>query len=210
MSEAELEPENRHSERRIDLLETEYEQTGEEIRYRDRILHNSYYLLVIIFGVFAGNVLNQWGNSAIAVAALSFSAGIAFLFLAIVIEVYFRRRSSAMVRRDEVERAIRDDFPSSFELQKGLYRGFFEAGESDPREKQGLIENRGPNTVASIVNLGSGAWIGLAVYYLLDYSVNWGIASSVGAGVTICILWSVIVIYLQTRGRTGHYEGTYF
>lgn len=210
MSKGELESENRIAEKTIDLLDTEYGEVGEEIRYRDRILHNSYYLLVIIFGVFAGNVLNQWGNSVVAVVALSFAAGFAFLFLATVIEVYFRRRTSAMVRRDEVERAIRKDFPGSFELQKGLYRGLFEAGKSDPREKQGLIENRGPNTVASIVNLGSGAWIGLTVYYLLAYSANWGTTRSVGAGILIWILWSAIAIFFQTLGRTGHYEGTYF
>lgn len=210
MSKAELESENRNKERRIDLLETEYEQAGEEIRYRDRILHNSYYLLVIIFGVFAGNVLNQWGESTVAVVALSLAAGIAFLFLATVIEVYFRRRTSAMVRRDEVERAIRDDFPGAFELQKGLYRGLFEAGEPDPREKQGLIENRGPNTVASIVNLGSGGGIGIAVYYYLAYGANWRLTYSIVTGAIIWLLWSAIAIFFQTRGRTGHYEGTYF
>lgn len=95
-----------------ELLITEYTQAGEEFRYRDKLLHNSYYLLIIatiaIVGITArefrsGNLLTT--SMTVMVGGLGFS-----LIGAIILNHFIQRRSAASLRTrtEQYAEGIRD------------------------------------------------------------------------------------------------------
>ncbi|NIB99978.1 hypothetical protein [Halobacterium sp. R2-5] len=92
---------------RLELLLTEYEQSGEEYRVRHQSLQNSYYLFVIglsAFGIAAINSLDS-----LVKLGLLFSLGsIASFVLGFAIITHFVERQSAGVLRTRAEQAIEE------------------------------------------------------------------------------------------------------
>lgn len=194
--------------RAIKLLTVEYEQAGEEIRYRDKILHNSYYLLIIILGVFVGNLFNH-KQSVIAFIAISTVAGVAFAFLGFVVEVYFRRRESAMVRRGQVEDRIQEMEEELFNLQNGLYQEPFQGGgDSSGRKEKSWIEQIGPHTVASLTICLSACWLIISTIYVLhfEFNISWILSLT---GIIPWLIIAFVILRCFSKNRPGHYKGKY-
>jgi hypothetical protein len=94
-----------------DLL-VEYRELSEEVRYRDGLMHNSYYLIAIALIFFMGNIIS-WteGNFhrlfQIESIALFFSfGGLLLMFISAVMYTYNEKRNRAESRRADIELAL--------------------------------------------------------------------------------------------------------
>lgn len=86
------------------LLHTEYEQAGEEYRYRDKLLHNSYYLLIVITAILAGSFLNYAGqDSIVKLGFITLLAGGLYTLLGLVILTHYVQRQSASALRTRLQ-----------------------------------------------------------------------------------------------------------
>jgi hypothetical protein len=81
---------------REEELLTEYTEAGEEFRYRDRLLHNSYYLLIVGSIFLSGNLIQSHtsGDAQFAIVQLLLG-GLALIFIGAVILTHFIQRRSA-------------------------------------------------------------------------------------------------------------------
>lgn len=85
-----------------DFLITEYEQAGEEFRYRDRLLHNSYYLLIVAVLAILTKIPNPSEDPFIFGVTLVIG-GVVFSFLGILIWKHVNERNSAGALRNRAE-----------------------------------------------------------------------------------------------------------
>lgn len=104
---------------RIDLLIEAYEQVNEEARYRDKLMHNSYYLVVIALILTVGNLLplitadNLRYPLKIMLGGASLLLGIAVLGVGVVMLTYNKKRVNAEGFRGEIEQELNNHFQSS-------------------------------------------------------------------------------------------------
>ena len=103
------------------LLHTEYEQAGEEYRYRDRLLHNSYYLLIVVTALLAGPFLRYGGQGArLKLGVVVLLAGGLYTLLSLVMLTHYVQRSSASSLRTRVEQVAdgtKERIPRPFAVQ---------------------------------------------------------------------------------------------
>lgn len=103
------------------LLHTEYEQAGEEYRYRDKLLHNSYYLLIVITALLAVPLLRYVGQDAqVKLGVVVFLAGSLYTLLGLVILTHYVQRNSASSLRTRVEQVAdgtKEHVPRPFAIQ---------------------------------------------------------------------------------------------
>jgi len=189
----------------LDILLQEYAEIGDEIRYRDRVIHNSYYLLVIIFGVFAQGTLGLITNASsstpttagyASAGILSYGAGGAFLFLSFIIYTYNERRLEAMLRRFEVAKCVNDRYSDDLHIQKILYPNL-----PKHREKMMTFDDRGlmslgPRLIAHVVAIGGSGWIFIgtasALYLVGLNSIPIIVAASLISGVILIISFRIL------------------
>ncbi|SEN03946.1 hypothetical protein SAMN05216388_1001221 [Halorientalis persicus] len=97
-----------------DLLIEEYKELGEEVRYRDGLMHNSYYLIAIAIVFFVGNVID-WTDGDIYniiseftefVLLFGSTSGALMMFVAVVLRTYNEKRVRAERRRRDIEKAL--------------------------------------------------------------------------------------------------------
>ncbi|UPV74035.1 hypothetical protein M0R89_16035 [Halorussus limi] len=87
-----------------DLLIAEYTQTGEEFRYRDKLLHNSYYLLIIATFAIVGIVLREFRTGNVVTIGISILVGgLGFSLIGAIILNHFIQRQSAEALRTRTE-----------------------------------------------------------------------------------------------------------
>lgn len=79
---------------------TEYAEAGEEFRYRDRLLHNSYYLLIVGSILLSGNIYRSYTSSNTYFVLIQLLlGGIGLMFIGAVILTHFIQRRSANALR---------------------------------------------------------------------------------------------------------------
>lgn len=125
-------------ETRLEILLAEYQQAGEEVRLRDQLLHNSYYLMVFAFGVFAVGAIQLWSRNPVGAVLLLVIAGGVFLFLAVVIHALSSLRQSACSRRRRVEELVDQYEPEILQIQRNAVNKRLPGNEDEPRELTGL------------------------------------------------------------------------
>ncbi|MFC6737042.1 hypothetical protein [Halolamina salina] len=103
------------------LLHTEYEQAGEEYRYRDRLLHNSYYLLIVVTALLAGPLLQYIGQDGyLKLGVIVLLAGGLYTLLGLVMLTHYVQRNSASFLRTRVEQVAdgtKERIPRPFAIQ---------------------------------------------------------------------------------------------
>ncbi|NHN58925.1 MULTISPECIES: hypothetical protein [Halorussus] len=96
-----------------ELLITEYTQAGEEFRYRDRLLHNSYYLLIIASVAIVGVIMREFRSGNLLTTGLSVMIGGLGLSLigTIILNHFIQRRSaeSLRTRTEQYAEGIHDE-----------------------------------------------------------------------------------------------------
>lgn len=103
------------------LLHTEYEQAGEEYRYRDRLLHNSYYLLIVVTALLVGPFLQYAEQGAhLKLGVIVLLAGGLYTLLGLVMLTHYVQRNSASSLRTRVEQVAdgtKECIPRPFAVQ---------------------------------------------------------------------------------------------
>lgn len=166
----------------LQLLLHEYDEVGNEIRYRDRIIHNSYYLLIIIFGVFAQGALGFIRDGLLtASATLALSAGGAYIFLSFIIYTYNERRLEAMLRRLEVAQEVSNNYGNHFQIQQILYPGLLNHREKLMTQEEQDLRAIGPRFIALIVGFVASGWVMLGVI-LIVYKIGQNVLIGVVVG----------------------------
>ena len=169
----------------------EYEQAGEEVRYRDRILHNSYYLLVISFAAFSGSALNLANRDEpffIGIILLSVFAAGAFAFLAIVLYVYNEKRIIAMFRRQQIGNVLR-----GLNIQRATHPNFHREIQNFTRS--GEIKSVGPYLICVIVSIGSGGWFVIAITLGVWQFLNQSLIVSFSFAMVVSL--SFIIVFIK-------------
>lgn len=115
-----------------DCLLADYREAGEDARYRDRLLYNSYYLAIVllVFVIQALATLIANGLRIIASIVL-FGSGLLYLFLTAWAVGVKRSRDNAWERRENIEEKFGDD------LRTNEYAAL-NAGSNRNAEKKGL------------------------------------------------------------------------
>ena len=94
---------------RLETLKKAYTETGEEARYRHKLMHHSYYLSVIVLGIFLSTAVNQlYSGYLLAFALVCLLASVTFTFIATIIYVNNRKRVAAWAHRLEIETNLSD------------------------------------------------------------------------------------------------------
>jgi|GEM_PF-5955211 len=92
-----------------DAVLADYEAAGEDARYRDRLLYNSYYLAIIVLVFLAQLVATFLVNGASQFVPLVFFGGsVLYLFLTAWAIGVRRSRNNAWARREEIETERQD------------------------------------------------------------------------------------------------------
>jgi hypothetical protein len=179
----------------ISILLQEYEEVCNEVRYRDRIIHNSYYLLVIIFGVFAQGTLGFIrGGDLLASAAMAGSAGGAFLFLSFIIYTYNERRLEAMMRRFEVSQIVNDQYDDHLKIQHILYPDLpYHRYQAMARGDRSLM-SIGPRFISYVIAIGASGWILLGT---ITFLISLGVEASLSVVSAAVVSTAVAVISLH-------------
>lgn len=87
-----------------EFLITEYTQAGEEFRYRDKLLHNSYYLLIIASFAMVGIIVREFRSGNLLTTAVTLMiGGIGFSLIGAIILNHFIQRRSAEALRTRTE-----------------------------------------------------------------------------------------------------------
>lgn len=86
------------------LLHTEYQEVNQELRHRNQLLHNTFYLLIIAAGVFLGLFL-RFGidGTLVTLGGLTIATGMVATFIGHLFLKHFHERSSAEVVRMHAE-----------------------------------------------------------------------------------------------------------
>ncbi|QCP91815.1 hypothetical protein [Haloarcula marismortui] len=103
----------------FDIWVTEYEQAGEEGRYRDRMIHNTYYLTVIVGAAFLSQIFRLWsGSEYLRLSVLMSIGGAVALFLGGVILAHESKRHSAWSLRTDIETRFHREEINTLRIQK--------------------------------------------------------------------------------------------
>ena len=120
---------------KIELLIAEYQQTGEEARSRDNLIHNSYYLMAFSLGVFAVGAINLFNKgNVIGVVLLLVIASAVFAFLSVMIYTFSTYRASAWSRRRQLEEIVEKYEPGLFLIQRHVVNKRLPPGKDEPRD----------------------------------------------------------------------------
>lgn len=95
-------PSNEVPEDDQNVLLTEYRQAGEEVRNRDRLIHNGYYILITVTAVLLWQIVRVRDNGG-QIAVLWTGGGFLYMLLGFVIIEHFRKRRSAWNLQSRVE-----------------------------------------------------------------------------------------------------------
>lgn len=94
-----------------DLL-AEYTELSEEVRYRDGLMHNSYYLIAIALVFLLGNIIT-WSDGSIQsifqpgfIALFCIFGGLLSIVVSVVMKTYNEKRVRAEQRRADIEAAL--------------------------------------------------------------------------------------------------------
>ncbi len=197
------------------LLHTEYAEANEEFRHRNRLIHNTFYLLIITTGVFLG-LFFRYGTSddLITTGGLVFAAGVASTSIGHLFLKHYHERTSAEVLRGRIER-IANSEEESVERALSLNWGVT-GGGAILGDKSGEILRRGSHLQYLMKlpdNILSAESIGLVLVYIGGIGVVSGPAlashtfvSTLISGMIFTIL-SILILFLylyaakQTRSR---------
>ncbi|WP_164471802.1 hypothetical protein [Halosimplex salinum] len=161
-----------------------YIQYSEESRYRDGIMHNSYYFVLVAVVLFSGHVLSLEFNAvdfySYKFGILLFTGGIVTFGISVVMKTYNRKRINAEHRRDVLEQYFDDHFSSDGIFKIDGTEPFSPREKDNPfaiqrnvlRRNRDTIEDvfQGPLKVQALVKFG--IWGGL-----LTGSIGLGILS---------------------------------
>jgi hypothetical protein len=107
------------SDEQLKLLIAGFEQISEEVRYRDRLMHTSYYLVVIAMVIGVGSLLSLFTADSLRYPPELVWGGILLLFgfassgIGIVMLVYNEKRNNASRFRADIARKLEPYFDSS-------------------------------------------------------------------------------------------------
>ncbi len=113
-----------------------YIQYSEESRYRDGLMHNSYYFILIASVIFAGNLLSlDLGSSPVesrklwaAVAVI----GVVLAGIGVVMQTYQRKRQNAEDQRQVLEDILNESFTKTGILKEHSSKDFDPSQEDNP------------------------------------------------------------------------------
>lgn len=165
MSSSEL---RQQSDSRHEALKKAYTEIGEEARYRHKLMHHSYYLSVIVLGIFLGTVVNQFykGNF-IAFALVCWVASGIFMFIATIIYVNNRKRVAAWAHRLEIETNLTEH--NVWRVQRDIIHGRKEhvaSEEGNPifeTKEKNWIDSLKAGKIPYIMAFGAGIWFLIGV-----------------------------------------------
>jgi hypothetical protein len=128
---------------RLDILLTEYEQTGEEYRTRHRLLHNSYYLFIVSLLLFVPALISQRGNPR-NMAYFLIVGSVAGFVLGFAILTHFVERHSAASLRTRTEQAIEertnDEISFEHDIQRPISIQYHVVGNNADIDNSGNID----------------------------------------------------------------------
>ena len=111
----------------LNTLLTDYETASEEARYRDRLLHQSYYLSIVVGGLIVNGILatvSNVDNSPLftygAVAALCGLGAASFILLLVYTASFVDSRHCAWARRKQIERYLRTHHPEALATNRSI------------------------------------------------------------------------------------------
>lgn len=143
--------EDKIEDQRLELLLTEYQEAGEEARSRDRLIHNTFYLVIFAIGAFVITELNAITRGEnLNIFIISVISFFVFSFLAIVIYTYSTYRASQWSRRRAIEEEIHAHYEGVFLIQSDAVNKRLTPGKSAPREHN-LFEGLGTKYISHIV-----------------------------------------------------------
>jgi len=154
----------------VDLAEvllTEYQETGNEIRSQARMLHNAYYLSAIVFTFFIGSAANLYYQGYIlGTIFVSLAGAGAFLVLAIAADAYHQRRKAASHLRTQLSAELHhltdSDVPR---LQRDIIGREHIPEEREHRlSEKGRLESLNPGLYRFLLVISAGFFI--AALYL--------------------------------------------
>lgn len=173
-----------------DLLLEAYKQASQESRYRDGLMHNSYYLVIIAAIIASGNIysLSDGEYSTLmsldVLTSMLLVSGIAMSGIGIVMLTYNRKRINAEDLRQCIEHRIDDDYSGQQPLmiQSAVIGGGLNPeGFAQENEQLDQIENafrkKLPIATISIFFIYLGAFvaaIGVLAGILTIYSIDGG------------------------------------
>lgn len=154
------------SERDSQAIETEYIQAGEEARYRHNLMHNSYYLIIILNILAMGPVFGFMTEGKYLPSAIgAFIVGISILFLSTTIYANHSKRGAAWSRRSFIERKVTNHEFYRLQRDTTVRRAQFVPGNDGlkyrPRKKNWL-ESLHSKDVPYIFGLNAIAWFVLS------------------------------------------------
>lgn len=135
----------------------EYKEANEEARYRDKLMHNSYYLIAIALVLLFGNIVSVTSgdfskiltNLPDLIFLLGSTGGMLLVFLAVIMDTYNEKRNRAETRRRDLEEALNkrlaeeDSEIPLFAIQQHVIlddvADYFDEGESDTSQTEEWI-----------------------------------------------------------------------
>lgn len=126
-----------------ECLLTDYREAGEDARYRDRLLYNSYYLAIILLVFVVQTLATLIANGLRGIATIVlFGSGLLYLFLIAWAVGVRRSRNNAWKRRENIENEFEDALRTNeyAALKTGKYkdgekglRAAYEYARQEPR-----------------------------------------------------------------------------
>ncbi|KZX49314.1 hypothetical protein [Haloarcula sp. K1] len=171
----------------VDDLIKGYIQYSEESRYRDGIMHNSYYFVLFAVAIFTGHIvsldLRTFEIWSLKSGILFLSVGLVLLGISVVMKTYNRKRINAEDRRYVIENILDETFSKSGIFQIEDNEQFDPREEDNPFAIQENVIHRNKKTVENLVqnefNIG----------WLAKLSIWFGIVTiGFGAGIVLANL----------------------
>lgn len=152
-----------------EALKKAYAEVGEEARYRHKLMHNSYYLSIIVLGIFGGTAVNQFykGNF-VGLGIVSLIASLAFAFIATIIYVNNRKRVAAWAHRYEIETNLTQHDAWSVQQDVILGRREHVAGDEEGNpvfetQDKNRIDSLKAGNIPYIMAFGAFIWLIIGV-----------------------------------------------
>ncbi|AOW79356.1 hypothetical protein HTSR_0149 [Halodesulfurarchaeum formicicum] len=193
------------------LLHTEYQEANEEYRHRNKLLHNTFYLLIISIGAFLG-LYFQIGQNAnrLIVGSLVFLGGLVANVIGNLFLKHYHKRNSAEVVRMHAERiaeGFQDEAIRPFSVEWGVSGAGAELNEADQIVRRGSHLHHMEFDTTEPISGGNMGYI-LVVFGIIASAVGLGYAAthlttSMNSAI-ICVgaLLAFVIFYYLARNRS--------
>lgn len=111
----------------LNTLLTDYEVASKDAQYRDKLINQSYYLIMIVGGLIINGGLSAgslFSDSPllllISILGISLFGTFSFFLLIVYVTSFNNSRNNAWARREQIEKYLRDQYPGAIATNKTI------------------------------------------------------------------------------------------